>query len=99
MPKENRFREYTRSVWRKGYETYERWPAKQRHVATPALDALVAELGRCTSEEELHACYWEPGDWPADVLRQHLPSDPGPEALLELEDACFWLRLNELAGS
>ena len=96
MPKENRFREYTRSVWQRSYEAYERWPAKWRDAAAPAVDALVAELRRCASEDELHARYWEAADWPSDVLRRHLPCDPGPEALLELEDACFWLRCREL---
>jgi len=96
VPKENRFREYTRSVWQRSYEAYERWPAKWRDAAAPAVDALVAELRRCATEEELHRYYWEPGDWPSDVLRRHLPCDPGPEALLELEDACFWLRCREL---
>jgi hypothetical protein len=94
--KEDRFKEYTRSVWRQGYEACERWAAEWRATLAPAIDALVAELRRCASEDELHARYWEPGDWPSDVLRRHLPCDPGPEALLELEDACFWLRCREL---
>ena len=96
MHKEDRFKEYTRSVWCQGYEAYERWPAKWRDVIGSAVDALVAELRRCASEDGLHARYWEPGDWPAYVLRRHLPCDPGPEALLELEDAAFWLRWREL---
>lgn len=96
MPKENRFREYTRSVWQRSYEAYERWPAKWRDAIGPAVDALVAELRRCAREDGLHTRYWEPGDWPSDVLRRHLPSNPGSEALLQLEDACFWLRCREL---
>ena len=98
MSKQDRFREYTRSVWRQSYETCERWPADRRDAARPAVDALVVELRRCASEDELHARYWEPGDWPTEVLRRHLRSDPGQEALLELEDAAFWLRYRELAG-
>lgn len=98
MSKEGRYHEYTRAVWWRDYETYERSPAERRNVAAPAIDALLAELRRCASEEELHRRYWEPGDWPADVLREHLPSDPGLEALLELEDAAFWLRYRELVG-
>jgi hypothetical protein len=96
VSKENRFREYTRAVWRQGYEAHERQPAEWRAGVTAAIDALVAELRTCASEEDLHTRYWEPGDWPADVLRRHLPRDPGPEVLLELEDACFWLRCREL---
>ena len=96
MHKGDRFKEYTRSVWRQGYDAYERWPAEWRAALAPAVDALVAELRTCASEEELHARYWEPGDWPAEVLRLHLPGDPGPEALLQLEDAAFWLRCREL---
>jgi len=94
--KEDRFKQHTRSVWRQGYEAYERQPAEWRATLAPAVDALVAELRRCATEEELHRHYWEPGDWPSDVLRRHLPCDPGPETPLELEDACFWLRCREL---
>ncbi len=57
------------------------------------------ELRRCASEDELHARYWDPGDWPAAVLRRHLRSDPGQETLLELEEAALWLRHQELAES
>ena len=96
MHKEDRFTQHTRSVWRRGYEAYERWPAKWRDAICPAVDALVAELRACVGEEGLHARYWEPGDWLSEVLRRHLPCDPGPEALLELEDAAFWLRCREL---
>lgn len=96
MHKEDRFKRHTRSVWRQGYEAYERWPAEWRAAIAPAIDALVTELRVCASEDDLHARYWEPGDQPADVLRRHLPCDPGPEALLELEDACFWLRWRDL---
>ena len=96
MQREDRFKQHTRSVWRRSYEAYERWPAEWRAVLGPVIDALVAELRKYDSEDQLHARYWEPGDWPSEVLRRHLPSDPGPEALLELEDAAFWLRWREL---
>jgi hypothetical protein len=98
VSKQDRFKEHTRSVWRRSYEAYERWPPGQRDAARPTVDALVVELRRCASEAELHACYWESGDWPAEVLRHRLPSDPGAETLLELEEAAFWLRYRELAG-
>jgi hypothetical protein len=99
VSKRDRFKEYTRSVWKQSYEAYERLPADRRDAARPAVDALVVELRRCASENELHACYWESGDWPAQVLRHRLPSDAGAETLLELEEAAFWLRYRELAES
>jgi hypothetical protein len=96
VQKEDRFKQHTRSVWGQGHEAYDRWPAEWRAAIAPVIDALVGELRACTNEDELHARYWELGDWPADVLRRHLPCDPGPEALLEIEDAAFWLRCREL---
>ena len=96
MHKEDRFKEHTRSVWHQSYEAYDRWPAEWRAAVAPGIDALVAELRACSNGAELHARYWEPGDRPGEVLRHHLPRDPGPEALLELEDAAFWLRWLEL---
>lgn len=97
MSKETRFREYTRSVWQRDYEAYDRRPASWRGSVAPAIEALLGELRRCTDEASLHAAYWKPGDWPAQVLLRNLPSDPGPETLLELEHAAFWLRWQELA--
>jgi hypothetical protein len=99
VSKQDRFKDYTRSVWRQSYEAYGCWPPDRRDAARPAIDALVVELRRCASEDELHACYWESGDWPAEVLRHRLPLDPGAETLLELEGAAFWLRYQELAES
>ncbi len=97
MRKQTRFREYTRSVWERDYEVYLERPADWQQSAASAVEALLGELRRCADEESLHAAYWEPGDWPAQVLLRHLPSDPGPETLLELEHAAFWLRWLELA--
>ena len=97
MSKEDRFKEYTRSIWRQGFEAYQQRCDTWRWEAARAVETLLAELRRCASEESLHAAYWEPGDWPTHVLVRHLPSDPGPETLLELEHAAFWLRWQELA--
>jgi len=97
VAKESRFREYTRSVWQRDYELYARRSASCRESVAPAVEALLRELRRLSSEDEVHARYWGLGDWPAQVLLQHLQSDPGPETLLELEHAAFWLRCQELA--
>jgi len=97
VSKEDRFKECTCSVWRQSYEAYDRCPSDRRDAVRSAVDALVVELRRCVSEDELHSRYWEVGDWSADVLQKHLRSDPGAEALLELEEAAFWLRFQELA--
>lgn len=97
MSKETGFREYTRSVWREGFEAYQERCDSWRRQTAPAVDALLAELRRRADEESLHAAYWEPGDWPAQVLLRYLPSDPGPETLLELEHGAFCLRWLELA--
>jgi hypothetical protein len=97
VSKESRFREYTRSVWQRDYEAYRQRPGDWRKSVTPAVEALLGELRRCADQESLHAAYWEPGDWPGQVLLRHLPSDSGPETLLELEHAAFWLRYRELA--
>ncbi len=97
MSKESRFREYTRSVWHQGFEAHQRRCDIAQQETARAVETLLAELRRCGDEEELHARYWEPGDWPAQVLLRNLPSDPGPETLLELEHAAFWLRCQELA--
>lgn len=97
MSKETRFREYIRSVWERDYKAYDQRRASWRESVAPAIEALLGELRRCADEESLHAAYWEPGDWPAQVLVRLLPSDPGPETLLELEHAAFWLRCQELA--
>jgi len=97
VSKESHFREYTRSVWHRGFEAHQRRCDVWQGETAPAVEALLAELRRCASEESLHTAYWEPGDWPTHVLVRHLPSDPGPETLLELEHAAFWLRWQELA--
>jgi hypothetical protein len=99
MAKENRFREHTRTVWREAYETLNTQPEAWRVPATRAVDALLQELQSCADEDELHASYWRPGDWPAALMLRHLPFNPGPDTLLQLEDAAFWLRYLELEGS
>jgi hypothetical protein len=96
VSKETRFPKYTRSVWQRDYEAYDRRPASWRESVATAIEALLGELRRCADEESLHTAYWEPGDWPAQVLLRNLPSSPGPETLLELEHAAFWLRCQEL---
>ena len=68
MSKESRFREYTRSVWGQEFQAYQQRCDSWRREAARAVEALLAELRRCADEEELHARYWEPGDWPAQVL-------------------------------
>ena len=97
MSKESRFHEYTRSVWHQGFEAYQERRDVWRREAAPAVEALLAELRSCADEQELHARYWEPGDWPTQVLLRRLASDTGPETLLELEHAAFWLRRQEMA--
>ncbi|MPZ50836.1 MAG: hypothetical protein GEU75_16315 [Dehalococcoidia bacterium] len=97
MVKENRFRENTRAVWREAFEALERQPQSWREQVTRAVEALLEKLRRCANEDELHASYWRPGDWPSPVLLRHLPLNPGPDTVLELEDAAFWRRYLELA--
>lgn len=97
MVKENRFHEYTVNTWREGFDALERAPEPWHEQATRAVDALVEKLRRYGSEDELHNAYWRVGDWPAAVLLRHLIFNPGPDTVLELEDAAFWLRHRELA--
>jgi hypothetical protein len=97
MVKENRFRDYTANTWREGFEALQRAPDPWREQATRAVEALLAKLRRYTTEDELHAAYWQVGDWPAASLLRHLSFNPGPDTVLELEDAAFWLRHQELA--
>jgi hypothetical protein len=60
--------------------------------------ALMAELRQLPDEDALQDHYWAPGDIPGETLRRHVTIEMQPEHLLELEDACFWLRLRELCG-
>ena len=96
MVKEKRFREYTANVWREGYEALQSRPDPWREQATRAVEALQGELRRYATEDELHAAYWQVGDWPAAFLLRHLSFNPGPDTVLELEDAAFWLRHQEM---
>jgi hypothetical protein len=95
--KENRFREYTRSVWHQSYDAIERYQQPWRDQATSAVQALLTELRRYSTEDKLHDSYWQVGDWPGAFLLRHLPFNPGPDSVLELEEAAFWLRSQELA--
>jgi hypothetical protein len=96
LSKEDRFRIHTISVWQRGHDAYIALSETTQQVARRALDGLVAALRCCASEEELHACYWKPGDWATEPLQQYLPDRASPEFQLDLEDAAFWLRLQEL---
>jgi len=94
MTKATRFREATRTVWRRSYETARTQPWWEQ--VAPAVDVLLADLRRFTDEDALQTEYWAAGDLPGETLRQHLAFALPPEHLLELEEACFWLRLREL---
>jgi hypothetical protein len=96
MSKAKHLREATRAVWRRSYECAraQSWWTQ----ATPAVAALMAALRQLPSEDALHDRYWAPGDIPGETLRRHITTEVQPEHLLELEDACFWLRLRELCG-
>ena len=97
--RENRRREVTRAIWRQSYETWRDRPESERPSNEVAVNALLAVLrNTCSTEEELHERYWEPGDWPAPVLLRQLPEDPGLDELLTHEEAAFWLRYLEIAG-
>jgi hypothetical protein len=96
MPKERHLRDATRSVWRRSYETCRNQPIAWWEQVTPAVDALLAELRQDTSETALMDRYWAVGDAPGATLHRHLPVALDPDVLLELEEACFWLRLREL---
>ena len=96
MQRENRFRVAVRAVWERSYEQYLGWPEERREAAKPAVSALLARLGECDSEAELHLRYWESGDPPGVLLGRHLPGGWGAGARLTLEEACFRRRLLEL---
>lgn len=98
MSKESRLHQATRAVWRRSYETCRaRTPAWWEAVSL-AVDALLQELRTLTTEAALQEFYWAPGDAPGAVLRRYLPPDTDPEQVLELEEACCWLRLRELCA-
>lgn len=98
MSKDQRWHQATRAVWRRSYEACRaRTPAWWAAVA-PAVEALLEELRDVASETALEESYWAPGDAGGAVLRRHLPPDTEPARLLELEEACYWLRLRELCA-
>ena len=99
MCKEERNREAVYQVWRRAFEDFQLGPADSREKQAPAMDALLTILRRYDSVDTLVASYWEPGDPPGALLLQHLPEDPGPDALLELEHATFWIRYQELVAN
>jgi hypothetical protein len=98
MSKELRWQQATRAVWRRGYEACRARPDTWWTVTAPAISELLAELRSLTNEAALHELYWAPGDSPGAILQRHLPPSTDPEQVLELEEACFWLRLRELCA-
>ncbi len=96
MNKEGRFREYTRSVWSHGFDDYQDRASGWRQCVWPAVETLLTQLRCLNSEEELHAAYWEPGDWPGKLLLANLRCEPDADTLLELEHAALWMRYLEL---
>lgn len=90
-------RENVYRVWRKSFDACQRRSSRCGEETTCAVAALLAELRQHTDEDSLVASYWEPGDWPGELLLRHLPAHPGSDGLLELEEAAFWLRYQELA--
>jgi hypothetical protein len=96
FPKESRFRAAALAVWERSHAEYAGWPPGERCGVQPAVQALLAELRRCDSEDQLQERYWELGDPLGKVLRERLPADFDDERLLTLEEACLWLRLREL---
>ncbi len=100
MCKKERNREAVYQVWRRAFEDFQRRrPAACREKQSPSIDALLTILRRYDSVDALVASYWEPGDPPGALLLQHLPEDPSPDALVELEHVAFWLRYQELMGN
>lgn len=98
MSKESRLHQATRAVWRRSYEAYRARTPAWREAVAPAVEALLDELRELASEAALQEFYWAAGDAPGAVLRRHLPPDTDPERVLELEEACCWLRLRELCA-
>jgi hypothetical protein len=99
MCKQSRFQQAVRAVWRRSHQQYLGWPEEKRVAAQPAVDALLAWLSECQRESELDIRYWEIGDPPGLVLREHLPDGFDAAEQLTLEEACFWRRLFELRMS
>lgn len=96
MCKQSRFQRAVRAVWWRSHQQYLGWPEEKRVAAQPAADALRVSLNECQAESELDVRYWEIGDPPGLVLREHLPGGFDADEQLTLEEACFWRRLIEL---
>ena len=96
MQKGSRFRQAVRAVWERSDQQCLGWPEERREATTSAASALLARLGECDSEVELHLRYWELGDPPGVLLGRHLPDGWDAGERLTLEEACFWRRLLEL---
>ena len=96
MQKESRFRQAVRAVWERSDRQYLGWPEERREAAKPAVSALLARLGECDGEAELHLRYWESGDPPGVLLGRHLPVGWDADERLTVEEACFRRRLLEL---
>ncbi len=96
MPTQSHFQQAVRAVWEQSHQQYLGWSEAKRTAVQPAVEALLAWLGECPSEAVLDARYWEAGDPPGVVLREHLPDGCDADEQLTLEEACFWQRLLEL---
>lgn len=92
----DRRNKYTRAVWRRSYHNHLALQEDERHALASAVAALLEHLRSLQTEAALVAAYWEQGDPPGRVLKAHLPAGFDDEALLDLEEACFWMRLREL---
>ena len=98
MQEGNRYRQAVRAVWERSNRQYLGWPGARREAARPAASALLARLGECSSEAELHLRYGEPGGEPGALLARRLPEGFSAACRLTLEEACFFRRLLELSG-
>lgn len=98
MSKQGHLREITRTVWRRSYETCLSQPIAWWEQVGAAVDALLTELRRDATEDDLMDRYWAVGDAPGQTLRRHLAAGIDDDTVLELEEACFWLRLRELCA-
>jgi hypothetical protein len=98
MSKQGHLREITRTVWRRSYETCRARPIAWWEQVGAAVDALLTELRHDATEDALLDRYWEVGDAPGVTLHRYLPAGMDDDTVLELEEACLWLRLRELCA-